>query len=158
MSSLPSTLCDSSGGAQLSIGTIQPRQRFIWYTNGPWIQGYQSAQYADDIILLGGAIPNIARRFKSELDSYCKVSGHKINLRKIHIYSWNINPREMYDISRILGITGVTNWDSLKYLGVPNFKASPKATDWRYLVEKIKKENSLLGSNLALLGREIDIY
>ena len=93
------------------------------------------SQYSDDTILLGGVSPNIAKRFKFELDSYCKALGSKRNLRTGQIYIWNVNPREMYDISRILGIEGVTNWDSLKYLGVPIFKASPKqqigALSWK---------------------------
>ena len=87
------------------------------------------AQFADDTILLGGASHHIARRFKNKLDIYCQDSGCKLNLRKSLIYSWNINMREMTEISRILGIEGVTNWDSFKYLGVPVFKSNQKTTD-----------------------------
>ena len=67
------------------------------------------AQFADDTILLGGASHHIARIFKNELDNYCQAFGSKLKLRKSLIYSWNINPREMIEISRILGIEGVTN-------------------------------------------------
>ena len=57
---------------------------------------------------MGGTSTNLARRFKATLDSYYKVSGNFLNYKKIQIYSWNINPREMIDISRILGIEGTT--------------------------------------------------
>ena len=67
------------------------------------------AQFVDDTIMLGGAGHHIARRFKNELDNYCQDSGSKLKLRKSLIYSWNINPREMIEILRILGIEGVTN-------------------------------------------------
>ena len=44
-------------------------------------------QFVDDTILLGGASQIIARRFKNDLDRYCRVSGSKINHRKSQIYS-----------------------------------------------------------------------
>ena len=74
-------------------------------------------QFADDTILLGGESLHIARRFKNELDSYCQASGSKLNLRKSLIYSWNINPREMTTISRIMGIEGTMNWELFGYTG-----------------------------------------
>ena len=98
------------------------------------------AQLVDDIILLGGASPIMTKRFKSKLESYCKASGSKLNMRKSHIFNWNTNLRELFVISRILRIVGVTHWDSFKYLGVPIFKASQKATNWNPLVEKIKNK------------------
>ena len=98
-------------------------------------------QFVDDTILLGGAIHHIGRRLKSELDSYCQAYGSKLNLRKCSIYSWNINPREMYRISRILGFEGTTTWNSFKYLGVPILKNKQKTFDWSPLIEKFKKKS-----------------
>ena len=98
------------------------------------------AQFADDTILLEGASQIIARIFKSEMDHYCHASVSKINLKKSHIYGWNINPREMSGISRVLEINGVISWDSFKYLGVPIFKYKPNSLAWNPLVDKIKKE------------------
>ena len=46
----------------------------------------------------------------------------------------------MTEISRILGIKGVTIQESCKYLGVLLFKINPKTTDWNPLIEKIKKK------------------
>ena len=67
------------------------------------------AQFADDTILLGGASQIIARRFKKEMNRYCQASGSKINYRKSKIYGWNINPREMLDITRAINMDGATS-------------------------------------------------
>ena len=40
------------------------------------------AQFADDTLLLGGASPIIAKKFKEELDAYAAVSGSKISQAK----------------------------------------------------------------------------
>ena len=98
------------------------------------------AEFVDNTILLGGTTQVIARRFKTELDVVYQASGSKLNLRKIKSYSWNINPREMYGISCILGIEGETIWDSFRYLGVPIFNGKSKASNQNLLIEKIKKK------------------
>ena len=67
------------------------------------------AQFADDTILLGGARQIIARRFKNELHRYCQASGSKINLRKSQVYGWNINPREMLEITQVLDMDRAVN-------------------------------------------------
>ena len=84
------------------------------------------AQFADDMILLGGASHHVERRFKNELGTYCQASGGKLNLRKSLIYNWNVNTRQMYEISRILGIERLTVWDFFKYPCVPIFKRKQK--------------------------------
>ena len=90
--------------------------------------------------MLGGANEIIARRFKNEMNRYYHASGSKINLRKSQIYGWNINPREMLDITRVLNMDGVVIWESFDYLGVPIFKSNPKSLAWNPIVEKIKRE------------------
>ena len=92
------------------------------------IKDINHAQFADDTILLGGASPIIACRFKLALNRYCQASGSKINLRKSQIFGWNINPREMLDISWVLNMDGVVSWDSFNYLGVPIFKLKTKSS------------------------------
>ena len=72
------------------------------------IKDINHAQFTDDTILLGGASNIIAQQFKTELNRYCLASGSQVNLRKSQIYGWNINPREMSDISRGLNMGGVT--------------------------------------------------
>ena len=103
------------------------------------------AQFADDTILMGGASQIIAGRFKTELNRYCQASGSKINFRKSQIFGWNINPREMLDISRILNMNGAVNWNSFKYLGFPIVKTKSKSLDWIPIVEKIKRKISSWG-------------
>ena len=99
---------------------------------------------------MGGASQIIARRFKAELNRYCQASGSKINLRKSQILGWNINPREMSDLTRILNMNGSVSWDSFKYLEVPIVKTKSKSSDWNPIVEKIK--NKITGWGTAWLN------
>ena len=46
----------------------------------------------------------------------------------------------MIGINHIMGIEGVTNWESFNYLGVPIFKSKPKTMDWNPMIEKIRKK------------------
>ena len=73
------------------------------------IQDINHAQFADDTILMGGASQIIASRFKTELNRYCLASGSKINFTKSQIFGWNISPREVLDISRILNMKGTVS-------------------------------------------------
>ena len=79
-------------------------------------QDINHAQFADDTILLGGASSQSTKNFKHELDLYQDASGSKINFAKSQIFGWNYNPREMLEISRILGIEGKTQWDAFIYV------------------------------------------
>ena len=99
---------------------------------------------------MGGSSQIIARRFKIEMNHYCLASGSKINLRKSQIYGWNLNPREMSNISRILNMDGDVSWDSFKYLGVPIFNQKSKCSNWNPIVEKIKKK--IIGWGTAWLN------
>jgi hypothetical protein len=102
-------------------------------------------QFADDTLLLGGASPIIANFFKEELDAYAAVSGSEISKAKSKIYGWNITPKEMVGISRVLGMEGHTNWEAFNYLGIPIFKGSPRASQWNHLIDKLKKKIPLGG-------------
>ena len=114
------------------------------------------AQFADDTILLGGASQIIARCFKSEITRYCHASGSKINLRKSQIYGWNVNPREMLEISRVLNMKGVVSWESFNYLGVPIFKTKTNSSAWQPIVEKSKSKITGWGTAwLNLAGKVI---
>lgn len=53
----------------------------------------------------------------------------------------------MLEISRILEIKGITQWDTLKYLEVPIFKASPKASQWLPLIDKMKDKINSWGTS-----------
>ena len=92
------------------------------------VKNINHAQFADDTILLGGASSILARLFKWELDMYQEASGSLLNYNKSHIFSWNFSPRDLADISKILGIKWTSQWSDFKYLGVPIFKTTPKAS------------------------------
>ena len=113
------------------------------------------AQFADDTILLGGASPIIACRFKLELNRYFQASGSKLNLSKSQIYGWNINPREMVSISRALNMVGIVSWDSFTYLGVPIFKLKTTCSAWSPIVDKIKKKITGWGPIWLNLARKV---
>jgi hypothetical protein len=96
----------------------------------------------------------IEKKFKKELDTYTETSGSVISLNKSKIYGWNITPREMLEISRVLGMEGSTSWDEFKYLGVPIFKSVSKANHWNQLIERIKNIINSWGANwLNLVGK-----
>lgn len=62
----------------------------------------------------------------------------------------------MLEISRILGMEGCTNWDEFKYLGVPIFKSTPRASHWNQLIERIKNRINSWGANwLNLAGKVV---
>ena len=107
----------------------------------------------DDTMLLGGSSQIIARRFKNEMNYYYQASGSKINYRKSKIYGWNINPREMLEITQALNMDGAATWESFNYLGVPIFKSNPKSSSWSPIVEKIKRKIMGWGAIWLNLGR-----
>ena len=74
------------------------------------------------------------------MNRYCQVSSSKINFRKSKIYGWNINPREMLEITSVLNMDGDVTRDSFNYPGVPIFKTNSKSSAWRPIVEKIKRK------------------
>jgi hypothetical protein len=114
------------------------------------------AQFADDTLLLGGASPLVARKFKEELDAYATVSGSEINQAKSKIYGWNITPKDMLGISRVLGMEGHTNWEAFTYLGIPISRTTPRASQWNHLIDKLKKRISSWGANwLNLAGKVV---
>jgi hypothetical protein len=109
----------------------------------------------DDTLLMGGASMLMAKKFKKELYAYREISGSVISLTKSKIYEWNITPREMLDISRVLGMEGCTSWDAFKYLGVPIFKSKPKASHWTPLIDKLKNRINSWGENWINLAGKV---
>ena len=74
----------------------------------PGVKDINHAQFADDVLLMGGASMPIVKKFKKDLDAYIEASGSVISPTKSKIFGWNITPREMLDISRVLGMEGFT--------------------------------------------------
>jgi hypothetical protein len=77
---------------------------------------------------MGGASVQTTKKFKKELDVNTEITGSVLSLTKSKIYGWNITPRELLDISRVLEMEGYTTWDDFKYLEVPIFKSNPIAS------------------------------
>jgi hypothetical protein len=122
----------------------------------PGVKDINHAQFMDDTLLLGGASVQTTRNFKAELDTYNEISGSEISLPKSKIYGWNTSPREMLEISRVLGMESFTNWDSFKYLGVPIFRTKPKASQWLPLIDKLKERINSWGAKwLNLVGKVV---
>jgi hypothetical protein len=104
------------------------------------VKDINHAQFSYDMLLMGGASMHTKNKFKKELYTHTEVLGSVISLTKSKIFGWNITPRDMLDISRVLGMEGCTTWDVFKYLGVPFFKSNTKASHLDQLIEKLKKE------------------
>jgi hypothetical protein len=137
---------------QLEFGQLQQNLSGLRIAKG--VKDINHAQYADDTLLLGGASTAVAKKFKKELDVFTNISGSVINTAKSKIYGWNVNPREMHEISRILGIAGSTSWEDFNYLGVPITKAGSKSSNWNKIIEKIKNRIRSWGANwLNLAGK-----
>jgi hypothetical protein len=134
----------------------QSHKNLLGLRIAPGVKDINHAQFADDTLLMGGASMPTARKFKKELDTYTEVSRSVISLTKINIFGWNITPRDMLYISRILGMEGCTTWDAFKYLGVPIFKSNPKALHWDQLIGKIKNRINFWGEKwLNLAGKVV---
>jgi hypothetical protein len=92
---------------QLDHGHIQ--KNLLGLRIAPGVKEIKHAKFADDTLLLGGASVETINKFKMELDIYKEISGSEVSLPKSKIYEWNVSPREMMDISRVLGMEGCTN-------------------------------------------------
>jgi len=102
------------------------------------VERINHAQFFDDTLLLGQAKLPTTRAFKKELDDYTKISGSEISLRKSKIYGRNFPPIEMIGISRVLEMERTSTWESIKYLGIPLVKATPRSSLWLPLMNKMK--------------------
>ena len=104
----------------------------------PRVKNINHAQFADDTLLINSATLRSATIFKKEMDAHKEVSGSEISLRKSKIYGWNCTPREILDISRVLGMEGTMMWESISYLRIPLVMANPRNSLWLPLLDKIK--------------------
>eukprot|EP00253_Pinus_taeda_P019238 PITA_19238 len=118
-------------------------------------EGQNHALFADDTILLAGASTRIARSINATLNKYCRVSGALINENKTEVYSWNIEQRELSDITTILGFKGHSNWDSFRYLGLPISSGSNKRSLWSELISKIKAKIAVWGGHWLTKGGKV---
>eukprot|EP00253_Pinus_taeda_P023946 PITA_23946 len=118
-------------------------------------EGQNHALFADDIILLGGATTRISISINATLNKYCRVSGALINENKTEVYSWNIEQRELSDITTLLGFKGQVNWDNFRYLGLPITSGTNKRSLLSDLISKIKAKIAAWGGHWLTKGGKV---
>ena len=87
----------------------------------------------------------LARIFKEIMQDFCTVSGALINNRKSIVHGWNAAPETIANISQLLGFEGFSNWDKVKYLGLPLSLGQSKPSHWLEIVSKLKAKIVFLG-------------
>ena len=120
------------------------------------VKNINHALFADDSLLLGAATVLSANNFKEVVDSYCEVSGSRLNKDKCHIFCWNITDSTLQAISCCFGFAASSSWSSFKYLGLPIFQNCALSRDWLPLLEKFKTKIQSWGYNwLNLAGKTV---
>ena len=102
------------------------------------VESINHALFADDTLLLGGASLRLPRVFKDIMQHFCTVSGALINNRKSAVYGWNATPETIANISHLLGFEGFSNWNKVKYLGLPLTLGQNNPSRWLEIVCKLK--------------------
>ena len=127
--------------AEMIVGTI-PR---IMDARG--VKPINHALFADDSLLLRGALLNIARAFNGILHQFCSISGGLINREKSGVFGWNVDPMKMHQISNILGFPGFVQWVKIKYLGLPLTLGTSPPSLWLDVLSKLKAKIVSLGGH-----------
>jgi hypothetical protein len=109
------------------------------------VKRINNSQFADDIILLGGASSIIAKIFQKAMDDYDNI-WRPYNATKIQIYAWNTLSGILRRITNILDFPLFKNWQSFKYLGIPICLKSLPASSWNPILDKIKSKFHQWGS------------
>eukprot|EP00253_Pinus_taeda_P023182 PITA_23182 len=92
---------------------------------------------------------------KTILNNYCRVSGALINENKTEVYSWNVEQKELSDITSLLGFKGQLNWDRFKYLGLPIISGANKRTLWTEIISKFKAKIAVWGGHWLTKGGKV---
>lgn len=119
------------------------------------VEAQNHALFTDDTLLLGGASIRIARATNAVLNNYCRASGALINKNKTEVYSWNIDQRELSDITSLLGFKGQVNWDIFKYLGLPIISGANRRSLWSEIISKIKAKIAAWGGHWLTKGGKV---
>ena len=96
------------------------------------------ALFADDTLLLGGALLRMTRVFKEIVQIFCLVSWALISTRNNTVYGWNTDHSTMVNISQILDFVGYDTWDKVKYPGLPLTLGHNNPSLWLEIIRKIK--------------------
>lgn len=117
------------------------------------LPSFTHQQFVDDTLLFGQGNIRETRSFKGILKSYMIASGQEVNLEKLAVFMFNIDPTSGEEICKVLEIkSGLL---PCKYLGIPLDKGSRSSKLWDHLVDKIKyRINTWKGRWLSSVGRE----
>lgn len=113
------------------------------------------ALFDDDSLLLGEASIRIAKAIDTVLRSYCRAFEALINESKSEVFSWNIDQRELSDITTLLGFKGQATWDRFKYLGLPIISGANKRSLWSEIISKIKTKIAVWGGYWLTKGGKV---
>lgn len=107
--------------------------------------------FTDDLILFFEANIEQMRDIKGIMSSFCRVSGHRINLSKSKMFcSKNVHHSRAMELSRELGV-GLTG-DLGKYLGVPILNSRQQKSTYFPIVQKVQKRLSLWKSKFPSIA------
>ena len=59
-----------------------------------------------------------ASRFKKFIDHVLEASRGEVNKKKCNTLVWNVSPKIMRSVSRVLGFFGYTHWATFKCIGI----------------------------------------
>ena len=111
------------------------------------VEPINHALFADDSLLLGGALLNIDRSFNGILQKKISIFGALMNREKSAVYGWNVDHMKMLQISDIMGVSAFSQWVKIKYLGLPlTLGASPPSL-WLDVLSKLKAQIASFGGH-----------
>jgi len=151
------TFCNPSLGPEILARKESKRARVNWAQNLKRSKGNKSCPIRWWYSFEWESLFSSSLQFQKQ-SNYCEVSGSKTNTRKIQIFRWNVSPREMSALTRILDFPGKVQWHSFKYLGFPIFKKNPRSNDWLTILEKLKAPIQSWGTRWLKLDGNLVIY
>ena len=87
---------------------------------------------------------------RETLDSFCDLSGLKVNLRKSKVFfSPNVDLDQRSELSEVLGFSSTPNLG--KYLGFPLKHSGATSQDFNFVIERV--QNKLQGWKSKLLSK-----
>jgi ribonuclease HI len=120
--------------------------------NGP---AFSHLFFADDLVLFAKADRKNCQSVKEVLESFCDLSGQKVNLNKSKVFfSPNVSPILRSEFCAVLGFESTPNLG--KYLGFPIKHIGSSSQDYDFVVERVQSKLTGWKANLlSMQGRVI---
>ncbi|KAA3477021.1 reverse transcriptase [Gossypium australe] len=107
--------------------------------------------FANDSLIFGDAIVDVARVLKEKLEIYAQSSGQGMNFDKSRVFfSSNVNQNNREEVCRLLGVNSSINLE--KYLDLPPTVGRNKKRVFKDIKEKIIKRVFSWSSRLLSVG------